>query len=279
MASTMDMREFYENYSDARKVREAYFIQESSFFDDLVTRVFSNFIKCLSSGDVRGDTVLGLSFGPVIFYTLPLCEYFNEINFACPTDKSIQEIKNWLKSVPDALDWSDAAKMICELHGSGGTWIEKQHTLKRKVKSLYKLDVTSRNPLSPIIHPQADCLLLVHCLENLVSDEKSYCEALTNVSSLLKPGGHLLMIAALEATFFMVGDVTFPLLCIDKCFLKDALIGAGYVIEEFHLIPRKLMRLHDRGDYKYFVFLKAKKENCNPPIDKEETVQGNLLEK
>ncbi|KAJ1196360.1 hypothetical protein NDU88_000231 [Pleurodeles waltl] len=211
-------------------------------------------------GDVKGDSLIGLSYGPHIYYTLPACEYFNEITFACADDKSIQETQKWLKNEPDAMDWSQIIKMICELQGSGETWIEKQHMLQRKVKRVLEHDVMSSNPFSPITHPKADCLLLAHCIEHFVTDKKSYCDALKNVSSLLKSGGHLIMSAVLGATFYMCGDVKFPVLCMEEAFLKDALRGAGYVIQEDHMYLRKTESLYDMTDYKYGIILKACKE-------------------
>ncbi|XP_069062026.1 nicotinamide N-methyltransferase-like [Pleurodeles waltl] len=259
MASSIDLKELYERFYDPRKIREIYFTPESTFYDDSFTQTFSNLIKIYASGDVKGDSLICLSCGHHIYYALPACEYFNEITFACADGRSIQEIQRWLKNEPDAIDYGETIKEICKLQGCGETWIEKQHMLQTKIKTVLMCDVTSRNPLSPVIHPQADCLLLVHCLENLVTDEKSYCEALTNVSSLLKPGGYLVMCAPLEATFYMCGDFKFPLFCMDASLLKDALTKAGYVIEEDYILNRKVDCLHDVTDYKCAIVLKARK--------------------
>ncbi|XP_078541528.1 indolethylamine N-methyltransferase-like [Lissotriton helveticus] len=260
MDSAMDLKKFREMCSDARKFNEAYFIQSSSFFKDVLAGSFSYYVKSLSSGDVKGDSLIGLCFGPFLFFTLPLCDYFNEITFACPDDKSTQETQKWLTNEPDAMDWSDAVRMVCEIQGCGETWIEKQEILKIKVKRVLKYDASSCEPFSPVIHPRADCLLLACALEGLVTDKKSYCDALKNVSSLLKPGGHLIMIVALETTFYMCGDFKFPLLCIDADFLKDAVTGAGYEIEEDHIYRREFESLYDVTDYKYFAFIKACKQ-------------------
>ncbi|XP_078496145.1 nicotinamide N-methyltransferase-like [Lissotriton helveticus] len=260
MASNLNLNELYERFYDPQKMKERYFTPESAFFDDTVVQMFSNYIKLFSSGCVKGDSLIGLSYGPHIYYTLPACEYFNKITFACSEDKSIQEIQKWLKNEPDALDSSRIIKKICELQGSGDTWVEKEHMLKRKVQQLLKHDVMSSNPLSPIIHPQADCLVLAHCLEHFVTDKKTYCEALKNVSSLLKPGGTLIMSALLEATFYTCGDFKFPVLCLDDDFLKDAIKGAGYVIQENYIYLRVAESLYDVVDHKYIFHLKACKE-------------------
>ncbi|XP_078496142.1 nicotinamide N-methyltransferase-like [Lissotriton helveticus] len=260
MASSSSLKELHERCHDIRKMKGRYLEAESALFDDVVIKLFSNLIKIYSSGDVKGDSLIGLSYGPYIYYTLPACDYFNEITFACSDDNSIQEIQKWLKNEPDALNWSHLIKKICELQGSGDTWTEKEHMLQRKVKGVLKHDVLNCNPLSPVIHPQADCLFLAQCLEHFVTDKKSYCEALKNVSSLLKTGGHLIMSAVLEATFYMCGDFKFPVLCMDEDFLKDALKGAGYVIQESYIHLRKNESLYDITDFKYLIVIKALKE-------------------
>ncbi|XP_078496164.1 nicotinamide N-methyltransferase-like [Lissotriton helveticus] len=256
----MDLKEHHEKFYTAKVFRENFLRQGSSFFENGVAEIFSHFIKIVSSGDVKGENLIVLSFGPFVYFTLPICDNFNEITFACADDNSIQEMQKWLKNEPDALDWSHIMKMICELQGCGEKWIEKQDMLKTKVKPVLKHDVTSCNPLSPVIHPPADCLLLVHCLEHFVTDEKSYCKALNNVSTLLKTGGLLIMTAVLQTTFYMCGDFKFPLLWLEEDFLKDAIKGAGYVIEEFHIYRRHSEKLYDITDYKYIAFLKAHKE-------------------
>ncbi|XP_078496165.1 indolethylamine N-methyltransferase-like [Lissotriton helveticus] len=256
----MNLKELHEKHYTAKAVREMYLTQESSFFEGAISEMFSHYIKSFSSGDVKGETLTALSFGPYLYYSLPVCEYFTEITFACADENSMQEMQKWMKNEPDALDWSHIMKLICDLRGRGEPWIAKQNKLKGKVKTVLKYDVLCSNPLSPIIHPQADCLLLAHCLEHYVTNKKSFCDALKNVSTLLKTGGLLIMTVTLEVTYYMVGDFKFPLFCMDECFLKDALKGAGYAIEEVHIYPRKTECLNDITDFKYLAFLKARKE-------------------
>ncbi|XP_078496158.1 nicotinamide N-methyltransferase-like [Lissotriton helveticus] len=261
MACTMNPKELHENHFDPRKALETFFVRDSEFVDDTITEMFSKFFKFTSSGQVKGDSLIVLSIGPFVYDPLPICEYFNEITFACADDKSIQEVQKWWKNEPDAMDFSSIMEWICDLQGSGEKWTEKQQIMQRNIKRVLKFDIMSCNPFSPIIHPQADCLLLAHCVEHFVTDKKSYCKALENVSSLIKPGGHLILFTIFYATFFMCGDFKFPLFCLDEDIMKDALKGAGFVIEEKYINPRKTETLYSITDYKYFVILKARKEH------------------
>ncbi|XP_078496402.1 nicotinamide N-methyltransferase-like [Lissotriton helveticus] len=260
MASGMSLKEMYEKLYDPRKLLQRYYEEAGDYVEDTVNQLFPAYLRILSSCAVKGGSMIYICTAPLIHYILPACEYFTEITVACLNDKSIQELQKWVKNEPDAVDCSHAIKLLCELQGSSETWIEKQNMVQQKIKHVCKCDIDRSDPLSPTVLPQADCLLLVSSLEVFTKDKKTYCDGLKNLSSLLKCGGHLIMMAALEATFYMVGDVKFPYLCIDEGFLRNALTDASYVIEEHHIINRKVQCLYDVTDYSSFIIVKARKE-------------------
>ncbi|XP_069062018.1 nicotinamide N-methyltransferase-like [Pleurodeles waltl] len=261
MASGMSLKEMYDKLFDARKLIERYLLRDCEFVDDTLNQLFPAFLKILSSCAAKGGSLIQVSIGPVIHYTIPCSEYFDEITFACLNDKSIDELQKWLKNDPDAMDCSHAIQFFCELQGSSETWIEKQNMIQQKVKHVFECDIDRSDPLSPNVLPKADCLLLVHSLEFLCEDKKTFCDALKNLSSLLKSGGHVIMATVLEATFYMVGDVKFPYLCFNEGFLGDAFTNAGFVIEEHHIYNRKINSLYDITDYRGVMILKACKES------------------
>ncbi|XP_069062013.1 nicotinamide N-methyltransferase-like [Pleurodeles waltl] len=267
MALNINLMEHYEKCFDPRKLKDTYLCQKSAFLTDAIFQLFPPLLKILSSGAVKGDSLIQITFGPFIQYTLPACKYFTEIFFACPNNKSIQEVKKWLKEDSDALDWSHAIKDICELQGSGETPMECQNMIRRKIKDVFKCDLNKSNPLSPVVLPPADSLLLVHCLEFLTNDKETFCKAMKNVSSLLKPGGHLLMVIDLKTTFFMFGDFKFPVLYIEESPLRSTLNDAGYVIRESHIFHRKTECLYDLTDYGDVMVLYACKEREVQPSD------------
>ncbi|XP_078496054.1 indolethylamine N-methyltransferase-like [Lissotriton helveticus] len=218
------------------------------------------YLRIYTNCAVEGGSLIQVSIGPLIHFTIPACEYFTEITFACLQCKSMEELRKWLKNEPDAVDCSHVIKLFCELQGSSETWIEKQKMVQQKVKQVYKCDMDRRDPLFPAVLPQADCLFLVDSLVSLAKDMETFCDGLKNLSQLLKCGGHLKLMTALEATFHMVGDVKFPHLCIDEGFLRTAFTDAGYVIKEHQIINRKVQCLYDVMDYNGVIIVKACKE-------------------
>ncbi|XP_069469989.1 nicotinamide N-methyltransferase-like [Ambystoma mexicanum] len=204
--------------------------------------------------------MIHMSLCPYIHYNFPACEYFTEIIFGTGTDSSFRELAKWRKNEANAIDMSHVAQFVCDGEGHRETGIEKQNMMQRKLKQVPKYDMKKSNPFSPVVLPQADCLLLSHCLEVHAQDKEAYCSALKNVSSLLKPGGALIMIVSMETTTYMVGKFKFPHLCVDDDFLRKTLTDNGYFVEELKVLPRKALGLMDVSNYSGLIVLNARKE-------------------
>ncbi|XP_078496198.1 nicotinamide N-methyltransferase-like [Lissotriton helveticus] len=260
MASSMSLKEMYEKLFDPRMFLQTYFVQDCDYVEDTINELLPGYLRILSSSAVKGGSLIQVSMAPLIHYTIPACEYFTEITFACLNDKSMEELQKWLKNEPDTLDCSHVIKLLCELQGSSETWLEKQKMVQRKIINVCKYDIDRSDPLSPTVLPQADCLLLVHSVDFLAKDKETFYDGLKNLSPLLKSGGNLIIIAPLKSTFHMVGDVKFPHFPIDEEFLRNALTGAGYVIVDHHMYNRKTQCLYDLMDYTGVIIIKACKE-------------------
>ncbi|XP_078496154.1 indolethylamine N-methyltransferase-like [Lissotriton helveticus] len=194
MASSSELKEFHKRYLEPSLLMERYFGEESPFLDDTSNRIFPLLCETFSSGVVKGETLIAMSIVPFFQWALPACEYFTDIILSCETDKCISEVEKWRTHAPEALDWSYSAKLICEIEGKGEEWPEKQNKFINKIKDVLKYDLRKSNPLSPTVLPQADCLLLPHCLEIHATNKEEFCSALKNASTLLKNGGHLIFI-------------------------------------------------------------------------------------
>ncbi|XP_069062025.1 nicotinamide N-methyltransferase-like [Pleurodeles waltl] len=260
MASISELKELHDQYFDFTMLMDTYLVRDSAFIDDAFTRMLPVFNNIFMSGCVKGEVLIDLAYGPFFEWTFPACDYFSDIILGGSTDKCIAELEKWWKNEPGALDWSHAAKAFCELQGNREEWPEVENRVKGKITKVVKYDVSKCNPLFPTVLPQADCLLLPHCLEIHVTDKEEFCRALKNVSSLLKNGGHLVMIACLKQTFFMIGSFKFPHLYIDECSVREALGENNYVIKELKVFPRKVYHLYDLVDYESIVLVHAQKE-------------------
>ncbi|CAN2390641.1 amine N-methyltransferase activity [Pristimantis euphronides] len=136
--------------------------------------------------------------------------------------------------------------------------MKKTEKLRSKVTDFLKCDVLKRNPYDPIIVPPVDCLMTLLCLENACTDMKSYCDVLTNFKGLIKPGGHLLSLGALNANYFHIGKRRFATVAIKKEELETAFTEAGHQIERAVYVPRTNTRL-EVSDYHSPYFIHARK--------------------
>lgn len=109
-------------------------------------------------------------------------------------------------------------------------WVAKEEKVRRAIKQVLKCDVTQANPLAPTMVPQASCLLSLLCLEAACKDLPTFRSALKNISSLVKPGGHFILMTSLEDTFYMVGQHRFFCLYLTQEIIEDAVREAGFDI-------------------------------------------------
>ncbi|XP_078496190.1 nicotinamide N-methyltransferase-like [Lissotriton helveticus] len=268
MASFSELQELHNCYLEPRSLMSKYVGRESAFIEDSIRRVFPLLNKTFSSGRVKGEMLIQLSIGLYFQFLFPVLEYFTEIIIGNSTDQAVLEVEKWRANAPGALDCSHAAKLICELQGNRQSMIEKQDMFKRKIKQVLTYDVSKRNPLCPQVLPQADCLFLENCLECHMMEKEGFCTALKNVSSLLKDGGHLILVSCLEQTFYILGNFKFPHLSLEEGFVRKALGEAGYTIEELHVLPRTFHDLYDVADYSGVIYVYARKDSALECSDK-----------
>ncbi|XP_078496186.1 nicotinamide N-methyltransferase-like [Lissotriton helveticus] len=267
MASFSAQQELLDRYFDARTMMKQFTCKESSFREDTMIHIFPLLNKTFSMDAVKGEVLIQMSIGLYFPYTLPACEHFRDFIVGGPTDECIAEVEKWRTKAPDAIDINYAVEVASEHQANGEPGTEKADTLRTNIKKVLKYDVMQRNPFHPVVLPPADCLLLAHCLECHVTSKEAFCIALKNVSLLLKKGGHLIIIACLGETYFLVGKFKWPHLSIEAEFVRKALEDNGYVIEDLHVLPRTCRRLYEMGDYHSFIYAFARKVVDTPSSD------------
>ncbi|KAH0623358.1 hypothetical protein JD844_031609 [Phrynosoma platyrhinos] len=177
--------------------------------------------------------------GPSIYQLLSTCESFREIIATDFVDQNQEEMQKWLKKDPEAFDWTPMVKYVCQLEGDREKWMEKEEKLRKTIKQVLKCDVTLANPLDPLVVQPVTCVLSTFCLEAACKDLPTYRSALKNVGSLVKPGGHLIFVVALEETYYLVGQRKFSCLYLDPGMVEDAVKEAGFEILCFEMLDMK----------------------------------------
>lgn len=166
-----------------------------------------------------------------------------------------------MRREPGTFDWSEIVKTVCDLEGDRQNWVDKENKLRSRIQKVLKCDVTKSDPLDATMAPPADCLVTALCLETACRDIDAYCQALRNITTLLKPGGHLVLIGVLGDSFYKVGEKTFFCLPLEEQTVRDAVTHAGYNIKDLEIynIPDPTSCAHITDTYAN-IFLVAQKK-------------------
>ncbi|CAI5795392.1 nicotinamide N-methyltransferase-like [Podarcis lilfordi] len=215
-----DYLDTYYNFSSGKENKNAFLF----FF-------LKNLHQAFILDDIKGDTLIDIGSGPTIYQFLSACESFREIVATDYCDQNREEMQRWLRKEPGAFDWSPVVKYVCELEGNREKWEEKEEKVRRAIKQVLKCDVTQASPLGPVALPPADCLMSSLCLEGACKDLPTYRSALKNISSLVKPGGHLILGSVLKETYYKVGQQPFSGLYLEWASVEEALKEAGFAVK------------------------------------------------
>ncbi|MEE6513191.1 hypothetical protein FKM82_020727 [Ascaphus truei] len=252
-------KHYHDEEFDPKGLVEGHFCDENyPLIDESVGFPLRKLHETFSSGRVRGDTMIDISMGPSVYQLLSASDIFKEIIVIEFTEPNIQEFEKWLKKDPGAADWSYAAKALCELEGNREDWQVKEDKVRRVIKQVVKWDVTKDNPLDPVALPQVDCVLSLWALNVISRDKEAYRSNLRKCASLLNIGGHLLLFAVLNMTYYVVNEHKFFMLSCDEKFLREALRDAGFVIENMDVLPSR--KDCDLVDFDHLAYVIACKE-------------------
>ncbi|CAM5172041.1 unnamed protein product [Eretmochelys imbricata] len=249
----------YQAEFDPKAYLGHYKFGEGTWGEEYLNFALKHYCKTFTSGGVKGDSLIDIGSGPTIYQLLSACESFKEIIASDYTDRNRRELEKWLKNEPGAFDWTPVVEYVCELEGNRGKEAEKEMKLRKTIKQVLKCDVHKSNPMHPIILPPADCLISSLCLEAACKDLNTYQLALKNISSLLKPGGHLVLSGALACSFYVVGPKRFSCLVLREEFVREVLSETGFIIQEFEVLCRDDNFIDDSSDFSGMFFILAQR--------------------
>ncbi|XP_075058774.1 nicotinamide N-methyltransferase-like [Mixophyes fleayi] len=214
--------------------------------------------ELFSSGQVKGNILLDVSIGSIVYQLFSASNVFKEIYVVGFTDAAIHHFKKWLEKGDEATDWSFAAKRVSRLQGNRDGWKEQEEQARRAVKSTVKWDILKNSCIDPLLVPQVDCVLSLWILNVISKTKEEFQRNLKNFTSRLKIGGYLVLFNAVNMTFYRVGQHKFFHLAVDENFVQESVIKAGLVIEKMDLMTG-LVKC-DLADNDYVCFILARKE-------------------
>ncbi|XP_043818284.1 phenylethanolamine N-methyltransferase [Dromiciops gliroides] len=222
-------------------------------------------LRCLAetfaTGEVSGHSLIDIGSGPTVYQLLSACAHFEDITMTDFLEVNRQELGVWLRQDPGAFDWSPYSQRVCLIEGKGESWQEKERQLRSKVKRILPIDVHQPQPLGPGSSAPlpTDALVSAFCLEAVSPDYASFQRALDHITTLLRSSGHLLLIGALEESWYLAGEAKLSVVPIQEGEVREALRRSGYRVRDFrtYTMPAHLQTGVD--DVKGIFFVWAQK--------------------
>ncbi|KAM4652792.1 nicotinamide N-methyltransferase-like [Discoglossus pictus] len=263
MAKSFSTPDIYIKEFNPKDYLDTYYATEKvTLVGEWMNFSLTNLHETFTTGGVKGDTLIDIGCGPTIYHLLSACEVFKNIITSDFLPQNTAEVEKWLNKDPSAFDWTPVIKFVCGLEGNSENCKKKEETLRRIMKQVLKCDVTKDNPLEPHVLPPADCVLSCLCLEVPCKDINDFCNNLRNLKSLIKPGGHLIVLSSLNCSFWYSGKTCFSSVSINKESMERVFNEAGYKIEKMVVIPRLEKLGMDISDADGYYYIHARK----PPV-------------
>ncbi|XP_069804312.1 nicotinamide N-methyltransferase-like [Dendropsophus ebraccatus] len=246
----MDSRQHLEHYASDKPDRV--------FEEDVLKFPIENFAKTFAKGHIIGDILVDISLGSSVHHLYAACEFFKHIIVLKVSDQCIMEMKRWLDSRTGAFNWEHVTKLHAEIEGNSDQLQDKEGKVRSAIPNVMKCDLAKENMTDPIVLPPADCIISYGLLDVISKDQDDYIRYLRKISRLLKPRGHLILIGALNMTYYTVGKDKYHGFTYNEDFARKAVVGEGFVIDECKV--KKRTAVSDLLDYKALIFIAAHKE-------------------
>jgi SAM-dependent methyltransferase len=168
--------------------------------------------------------------GPTLYSVAALAAKAREIHFSDVVDASLREVDAWLKGQPDAYDWKPYIAIALEAEGVSVTKaaIAERAALMRKVVTRLMHCDAQRNPPIELDNTQYDLVTAHHCTDVAATNVAEWQQVLQNVTTIVRPGGWLMLSVTTGARTYQVGDVIFECVNLTKEDVQNGLLSTGY---------------------------------------------------
>ncbi|XP_013381935.1 indolethylamine N-methyltransferase-like [Lingula anatina] len=228
------------------------------------TEVIDYFHKLYSTGNIKGQRLLDVGTGPSLINLISASRCFEEIYLSDFSTANRNALKQWWnKEENDKWSWESFFRHVAKLEGNEDEWKSLQDEFRSRLKDIYFCDVNNPNPLSPLETEPFDTITSGYCLEFACLSERSYRQAMKNMTSLLKPGGNFIMHGGINESFYQVGTDRWGGLAMHENQFRDAMTEAGLEIKSWYQIKRPENISDCESDYEgCFIVVAMKNSDC-----------------
>ena len=198
-----------------------------------------------------GTMVLDFGGGPTIYTIITAAFQAAEIHFCDYLEANLEEVRQWIRGDEGAFDWSHFIKTALVLEGrdySSQSLKTRTEAIRTRITRVMRCDAHLPDPIKEK-HPQYDVLVTNFCAESATDDRDEWRKFVSNIATLLKPSGQLIMSTLKGADSYSVGKETFPAVYIMENDLFQTLTDVGFEQESIHIesVPADRSSRHYQG--------------------------------
>ena len=195
-----------------------------------------------SQSGLQDAAILELGAGPTVYTLISAVPYAQRIVLADISTSVLERIRGWKERRPDCLDFTALFKhVVQELEGKGSEeTMARENSLRDRIVELTKCDF--RDHSHPLFQSTQFDVVSVHFCLHCSESADCYADHVKKLSSVLCPGGFLLLSDCLEQTLFTnLGNtaekIPYPL-CLTSDILLDSLRQSGLEITKQKTLHR-----------------------------------------
>jgi hypothetical protein len=175
--------------------------------------------------------------GPTLYAVAALAPRSHEIHFCDYVRENFDAVQDWLDDHPDAYDWQPYIEMVLEEESMPVTpeaVAQRAADMRRKVTGLCRCDALAQTPLGPDAR-QYDLVVAQAVTDSVATNFSEWVQVMDNISSLVKPGGGLLISVITGTEYYSIGRKRYPNLHLTAEDIFKGYEAAGYDPTTFYL--------------------------------------------
>ena len=168
--------------------------------------------------------------GPTLYSVAVLAPKAREIHFSDVVDASLREVDAWLRDQPGAHDWTPYLAVALQSEGmpvTDGTLSERTRLMRKVLTQLMHCDAQKSSPIA-LDNTQYDLVTAHHCTDVAATNVTEWQQVLKNITTIVSPGGWLILSVTTGARTYEVGDVIFECVNLTKEDVQNGLLASGY---------------------------------------------------
>jgi len=181
----------------------------------------------------ESSLVLDFGGGPTLYCAIAAATRAREIHLADYAAANLEQVQRWIDGDPAAFEWHAFTRTILELEGrdaSLATVLEREAQTRKCVTRVMHCDAHASCPIEDSGR-QYDVLTTLFCAEAAAGDRTQWRQCMRNITSLLRPGGQIVLAAVKGANSYAVGQSAFFAVNLWEDDLIEMLVEMGFVRE------------------------------------------------